>query len=81
MSMSSQSNNTTIKKGGIMIILASYELKDMGDPIKETQCYLFFKKGKIAKHTIPGPRRDHTIEEFRKLLDFKKYKIINKTIQ
>jgi len=24
----------------------------MGQPIKETDCWLFFEKGKIAKHTI-----------------------------
>ena len=35
-----------------MKILANYELKDMGTPIKETSCWLFFEKGKIAKHTI-----------------------------
>jgi len=35
-----------------MKILSNHELKDMGEPIKETDCWLFFEKGKIAKHTI-----------------------------
>ncbi len=35
-----------------MKILSNHELKDMGQPIKETDCWLFFEKGKIAKHTI-----------------------------
>jgi hypothetical protein len=63
-----------------MKILANYELKDMGQPIKETSCWLFFEKGKIAKHTIERLRYDSQIKEFRKLLAFAKYQLINNTI-
>jgi hypothetical protein len=63
-----------------MKILANYELKDMGQPIKETSCWLFFEKGKIAKHTIERLRYDSQLKEFRKLLDFSKYQPINNTI-
>ena len=63
-----------------MKILANYELKDMGQPIKETSCWLFFEKGKIAKHTIERLRYDSQIKEFRKLLIFAKYQPINNTI-
>jgi hypothetical protein len=30
-----------------MKIYSSHELKDMGKPIKETDCWLFFEKGKM----------------------------------
>ena len=63
-----------------MKILANYELKYMGQPIKETSCWLFFEKGKIAKHTIERLRYDSQIKEFRKLLVFAKYQPINNTI-
>jgi hypothetical protein len=63
-----------------MKILANYELKNMGQPIKETSCWLFFEKGKIAKHTIERLRYDSQIKEFRKLLAFAKYQPINNTI-
>jgi hypothetical protein len=63
-----------------MKILANYELKDMGQPIKETSCWLFFEKGKIAKHTIERLRYNSQIKEFRKLLAFAKYQPINNTI-
>ena len=63
-----------------MKILANYELKDMGQPIKETSCWLFFEKGKIAKHTISRFHYKSQIDEFRKLLIFAKYQPINKTI-
>ena len=63
-----------------MKILANYELKDMGEPIKETNCWLFFEKGKIAKHTISSFHKKNEIEHFRKLLAFKKYQPINNTI-
>ena len=63
-----------------MKILANYELKDMGQPIKETSCWLFFEKGKIAKHTIERLRYDAQLKEFRKLLAFAKYQPINNTI-
>ena len=59
-----------------MKILASYEIKEMGEPIKETNCWLFFEKGKVAKHTIES----FYFENFRKLLAFKKYEPINNTI-
>ena len=36
-----------------MKILSNYELKDMGQPIKETDCWLFFEKGKIALSIMP----------------------------
>ena len=64
-----------------MLILTNCEFKEMGEPIKESQCYLFFEKGKIAKHTIATPRYNSAIEQFRKLLNFNKYKIVNKTLQ
>ncbi len=54
-----------------MKILSNHELKDMGQPIKETDCWLFFEKGKIAKHTI---------KRFRAELSFKNYQPINNTI-
>ena len=63
-----------------MKIYANYELKDMGQPIKETSCWLFFEKGKIAKHTICRLHFKFEIERFRKELDFAKYKSINNTI-
>ena len=52
----------------------------MGEPIKETDCWLFFEKGKIAKHTISRFDFKSGIEQFRKLLAFKKYQPINNTI-
>ena len=52
----------------------------MGQPIKETSCWLFFEKGKIAKHTIERFHYKSQIDEFRKLLIFAKYQPINKTI-
>jgi len=29
------------------------ELLEMGEPIKETQSWLIFEKGKAAKHSLP----------------------------
>mgnify|MGYP003123569676 CR=1 FL=1 len=63
-----------------MKILANYELKDMGTPIKETSYWLFFEKGKIAKHTISRFHYKSEINKFRKKLNFAKYKLINNTI-
>ena len=63
-----------------MKIIHNYELKEMGEPIKETDCWLFFEKGKIAKHTISRFDFKSGIEQFRKLLAFKKYQPINNTI-
>ena len=62
-----------------MKILANYELKDMGEPIKETDCWLFFEKGKIAKHTIKF-RYKSQIDEFREKLAFAKYQPISNLI-
>ena len=63
-----------------MKILANYELKDMGKPIKETDCWLFFEKGKIAKHTISRWHLKSEIENFRKELNFVKYQPISNLI-
>ncbi len=63
-----------------MKIIHNYELKEMGEPIKETDSWLFFEKGKIAKHTISSFHKKSEIENFRKLLAFKKYQPINNTI-
>ena len=67
-----------------MKILANYELKDMGQPIKETSCWLFFEKGKIAKHTISRFHYKSEIDKFRRELNFvyfKKYSLpLNETI-
>jgi|TARA_R100000329_G_scaffold27267_1_gene25446 hypothetical protein len=67
-----------------MKILANYELKEMGQPIKETSCWLFFEKGKIAKHTISRFHYKSEIDKFRKELNFaffKKYSLpLNETI-
>ncbi len=30
-----------------MKILSNHELKDMGQPIKETDCWLFFEKARL----------------------------------
>ena len=63
-------------KKGTMKIIHNYELKEMGQPIKETDFWLFFEKGKVAKHTIES----FYFEDFRKLLIFNKYQPINNTI-
>ena len=63
-----------------MKILANYELKDMGQPIKETDCWLFFEKGKIAKHTISRWHLKSEIDKFRKELNFVKYQPISNSI-
>ena len=63
-----------------MKIYANYELKDMGQPIKETSCWLFFEKGKIAKHTISRFHYKLELEKFRKELTFAKYQPINNII-
>jgi hypothetical protein len=63
-----------------MKIYTSHELKDMGKPIKETDCWLFFEKGKIAKHTIERFHIKNEIKKFRAELSFNKYKPINSTI-
>jgi hypothetical protein len=63
-----------------MKILTSYELKDMGQPIKETDCWLFFQKGKIAKHTISRFHFKSEIDKFRKELNFVKYQSISNLI-
>ena len=56
-----------------MKIIHNYELKEMGEPIKETDCWLFFEKGKVAKHTIESFHQKNEIEQFRKYLRFKEY--------
>ena len=63
-----------------MKILSNYELKEMGQPIKETSCWLFFEKGKIAKHTISRFHYKSELERFRKELTFAKYQPIKNTI-
>ncbi|NND23954.1 MAG: hypothetical protein HKN86_04600 [Acidimicrobiia bacterium] len=63
-----------------MKILSNYELKDMGTPIKETSCWLFFEKGKIAKHTISRFHYKSEIDKFRQELNFAKYKSISNSI-
>ena len=63
-----------------MKIISNYEIKDMGQPIKETLCWLFFEKGKIAKHTISKFHYKSELERFRKELVFAKYQLINNTI-
>ena len=63
-----------------MKILSNYELKEMGQPIKETSCWLFFEKGKIAKHTISRFHLKSEIEKFRKELTFAKYQPISNNI-
>ena len=52
----------------------------MGQPIKETDCWLFFEKGKIAKHTIHSFHYKSEIENFRKELNFVKYQPISNLI-
>ena len=63
-----------------MKILSNYELKDMGQPIKETSCWLFFEKGKIAKHTISRFHYKSEIDKFRQELNFVKYQSISNSI-
>ena len=63
-----------------MKILSNYELKDMGIPIKETSCWLFFEKGKIAKHTISRFHYKSEIDKFRQELNFAKYQPISNSI-
>ena len=63
-----------------MKIIHNYELKEMGKPIKETDCWLFFEKGKIAKHTISRWHLKSEIENFRKELNFAKFKPISNSI-
>jgi len=63
-----------------MKILSNHELKDMGQPIKETTCWLFFEKGKIAKHTIEGFHIKNEIKRFRAELSFNNHQPINNTI-
>ena len=54
------------------------ELLEMGEPIKETQSWLIFEKGKAAKHTLP--RLKVTLKQFNQKLFLNKYKPINKSI-
>ena len=63
-----------------MKILSNYELKDMGQPIKETDCWLFFEKGKVAKHTISRFHLKSEIAKFRTELNFVKYQPISNLI-
>jgi hypothetical protein len=71
---------TKTERKNKMKIYANHELKDMGKPIKETDCWLFFEKGKIAKHTIERFHIENEIKKFRAELSFNKYKPINNTI-
>jgi hypothetical protein len=54
------------------------ELLEMGEPIKETQSWLIFEKGKTAKHTLP--RLKATLKQFNQRLVLNKYQPINNTI-
>jgi len=63
-----------------MKIIHNYELKEMGKPIKETDCWLFFEKGKIAKHSIESFHFKHEIQRFRAELSFNNHQPINNTI-
>lgn len=63
-----------------MKILSNYELKEMGQPIKETSCWLFFEKGKIAKHTISRFHLKSEIDKFRKELNFVKFEPTSNSI-
>jgi hypothetical protein len=63
-----------------MKIIHNYELKEMGQPKKETEFWLFFEKGKIAKHTIESFHFKDEIQRFRAELSFNNHQPINNTI-
>jgi len=54
------------------------EFLEMGEPIKETQSWLIFEKGKAAKHSLP--RLKVILKQFNQKLFLNKYKPINKSI-
>ena len=61
-----------------MKILSNHELKDMGEPIKETSCWLFFKNGKVPKYGLA--RTESALKQFRAELSFNNHQPINNTI-
>jgi hypothetical protein len=54
------------------------ELKEMGEPRKETQFWLFFKNGKLPKHSLA--RAESALKQFRAELSFNNHQPINNTI-
>ena len=45
-----------------MKILANYELKDMGQPIKETSCWLFLKKERLQSIQLKDCVMTHNLK-------------------
>ena len=54
------------------------EIKEMGKPRKETQFWLFFKNGKLPKHSLA--RTESALKQFRAELSFNNHQPINNTI-
>ena len=54
------------------------EIKEMGEPRKETQFWLFFKNGKLPKYSLA--RTESALKQFRAELSFNNHQPINNTI-
>lgn len=54
------------------------EFFEMGEPKKETQSWLIFEKGKVAKHSLP--RLKAILKQFNERLVSNKYQPINNTL-
>ncbi len=54
------------------------EIKEMGEPRKETQFWLFFKNGKVPKYGLA--RTESALKQFRAELSFNNHQPINNTI-
>ncbi len=62
----------------MIILKKNGDFKEMGEPRKETQFWLFFEKGKVPKYGLA--RTESALKQFRDLLTFNKYQPINNTI-
>ena len=54
------------------------EIKEMGEPRKETEFWLFFKNRKLPKHSLA--RAESALKQFRAELSFNNHQPINNTI-
>jgi hypothetical protein len=62
----------------MIILKKNGEFKEMGEPRKETQFWLFFKNGKLPKHSLA--RTESALKQFRAELSFNNHQPINNTI-
>ena len=71
-------SETKRKENNMIILKKNGEFKEMGEPKKETQFWLFFKNGKLPKHSLA--RTESALKQFRAELSFNNHQPINNTI-